>query len=220
MTFRLQKVDELSIEDHYHLVDGDECWYFGEYTAYKDWSFSPTNQLIKNFKKKVSLKGTAQWPYKQKAIRQVGNLLASVINPNSLNGIVFVPIPPSKINTDPEYDPRMLDALNMASKKLEVQLPICECITQTQSMAPDHESDNGRLYPEERAATYYLHQNRIPEGTNRIVFVDDMLTTGSHFKGAEIAVKAGLPDVQITGLFVSRRIHENPFEEVDLSDLF
>ena len=154
MTFRLQKVDELSLRDHYHLTDNDECWYFGEYTAYKDWSFSETNQLIKNLKKKMSVQGTNQWPYKLRAIEHVGDLLASVIDTSRLQRSLFVPIPPSKIVGDPDYDPRMRQTLDNAAAKLNCRLPIAECITQVSNTEPDHESVDSRLYPEDRADTY------------------------------------------------------------------
>ena len=220
MTFRLQKVDELSLSDHYHLTDSDECWYFGEYTAYKDWSFSETNQLIKNLKKKMSVKGTNQWPHKLRAIAQVGDLFASVIDPQRLQRFLLVPIPPSKIVGDPDYDPRMREILDQAAARLNCHLPIAECITQIHNADPDHESDDSRLYPEDRADTYQVHQGLIPAGTEGILLVDDMLTTGSHYKGAEIALKRLYPQMQVQGLFVARRIHENPFEAIDLSDLF
>ena len=219
MTFRLQKIDELSINDHYHLVDSDECWYFGEYTAYKDWSFSDTNKLIKNFKKKMHLAGTNQWPYKLAAINKIGKLFASAINPNNLEGIIFVPIPPSKIIGDPEYDPRVRRSLDAASNELKVQLPIYECISQTQNTCPDHESNNTRLYPEDRASTYQLKLENVPSNTKCIVLVDDMLTTGSHFKGAELAIKQQLPKANIIGLFVARRVHEFPPESFDITEL-
>lgn len=215
MTFRLQKVDELSFRDHYHLENGDECWYFGEYTAYQDWSFSDTNQLIKNFKKKMSLRGTPQWPHKINAIRKVGELLASALNPN-LTGVILIPVPPSRIVGDPEYDPRLMDALNVASRRLGRRLPTCECISLLQNAEPDHESDTTRLYPVERARAYRLHPELIPQGVTSAVIFDDVLTTGSHFKGAEIAIKSMIPNVRVSGIFVSRRVHENPFEGLDI----
>lgn len=219
MTLRFQKVDELSLTDHFHLQRGDDCWYFGEYTAYKDWSFSDTNQLIKNFKKKMSLRGTAQWPYKEQAIHRIGSLFAKVIDCNNLNGVIFVPIPPSKIVGDPGHDPRLVDALNVASSLLRTNLPICECISLIQNANPDHESADTRLYPQDRARTYRLHTDRIPPGVRTVAIVDDMLTTGSHFKGVEIVIRSILPDVFISGLFVARRVPEVPFDNIDINFL-
>lgn len=209
MTLRLQKVDELSIADHYYLEPSDECWYFGEYTAYKDWSFSKTNQLVKNFKKKMSLQGTNQWQYKMLAIREVGQLIAGTINRDRLNGVIFVPIPPSKIRTDPEFDPRITQALSQASNFLNVALPISECITQRSNAEPDHLSGVPRLTPQERAESYDIHIERIPNNTNVVVIVDDVITSGSHYKGAEIAIRRILPNASFAGLFIARTVRDN-----------
>lgn len=50
MTFRLTRIDELIREQHYHLEDGDLCYFFGEYTARQGAAYSETNQLIMNLK--------------------------------------------------------------------------------------------------------------------------------------------------------------------------
>lgn len=69
---RLQKIDSGSFRDHYYLEPSDHCYYVGEFTPYGGYSCSPTNQLIHNLKKSVSLKGTPQYVYKGKAIAEAG----------------------------------------------------------------------------------------------------------------------------------------------------
>lgn len=222
MTYRLTKIDELTISDHYYLVESDECWYFGEYSAYKDWSFSRTNQLIKNFKKEMSKRGTNQWPHKVRAIREVGQLIASTINRDRLNGVIFVPIPPSKIRDDPNYDPRLVQALNHASNSLNIALPISECLSQRSNTEPDHVSGKTRATPQERCNSYDIHPERIPGGTNVVVIVDDVVTTGSHYKGAELALKKVLPKASYAGLFIARTVREDDDldEEFDITRFF
>ena len=85
-------------------------------------------------------------------------------------------------------------------------------------MEADHRSGATRLQPEERANTYDVHLDRIPPNTTLVYIVDDVLTTGSHFKGAEIVLKNHLPHIQVNGLFIARTVHENPFEDIDISD--
>ena len=139
--------------------------------------------------------------------------LASALFPITDPGLAFA--------GDPEYDPRLVQALNVASQNLGIQLPDIECISQIQNSDPDHESDQTRLYPHDRANTYQLHADKIPQNTTSVVLVDDMLTTGSQYKGAEIVIKNAVPHAQVSGLFVSRRVHENPFEDlgdIDISD--
>ena len=50
---RLTKIDDLARPDHFYLTADDECYFLGEYTARKGFAFSPTNQLILNFKKSM-----------------------------------------------------------------------------------------------------------------------------------------------------------------------
>lgn len=57
MTFRLTRIDELIREQHYHLEDGDLCYFFGEYTARQGAAYSETNQLIMNLKKGMNAVG-------------------------------------------------------------------------------------------------------------------------------------------------------------------
>src|SRR5580698_4840315 len=104
---RLRKVGDLERPDHWYLRDGDECYFFGEYTAYAGYRHSETNGVISNLKKKPSTKGTLQWNYKLNAIARIGHTIASNIKPEFLSGLTFVPIPPSKPPGSPEYDDRM-----------------------------------------------------------------------------------------------------------------
>jgi hypothetical protein len=47
---RFTRIDDLTRDDHNHLLPEDECLFFGDYTARKGWAHSATNQLILNFK--------------------------------------------------------------------------------------------------------------------------------------------------------------------------
>lgn len=49
---RLRKIDEHSRPDHFRLSGDDECFFVYEYTSRQNYSFSATNSLISNLKKK------------------------------------------------------------------------------------------------------------------------------------------------------------------------
>ena len=216
MSYRLSKIDELSLGGHYYLEEGDDCLYFGEYTVDRDWSYSDTNQLIHNFKKDMSLRHTdqRQFYHKRRAIMEVGKLIADTINPDKewTSTAIIVPVPPSKIKTDPDYDPRMLASLQCASKKLGFDLPICECISQRESTDPDHASNKPRLPPKDRASTYDMNLDIVPENTLLAIIVDDVVATGSHYKGIEIVLKNYIPEIRVQGLFIARTVLPNPLE--------
>ena len=48
---RFTKIDGLTRPDYYWLVEDDRCFFLGEYTARHGYAYSPTNNLILNFKK-------------------------------------------------------------------------------------------------------------------------------------------------------------------------
>ena len=222
MPSRIFRIDELSIKDHHYLTKNDECWYFGEYTASQGFLYSDMNQLIFNFKKNMSRKSSNEWVYKENAIKEVGRMIASIIDPQSnMANTIFVPIPPSKIRTDSNYDDRLVRALNIAKEISNKDLHIHDCISQLQSTTPDHKSRGSRICPDTRAKGYYLDLKQIPNNILNVIIVDDVITTGSHFKGVEIALRKHLPNLKIRGLFIARakRLVHTAFEAQENSDL-
>lgn len=87
--------------DDSHLAATDEVYYLGEYTARQGYSFSATNNLVLNFRKSVTWRGTPQWKWKGRAISQAATAFDAALNQEWLNGATLVPIPPSKAKNDP-----------------------------------------------------------------------------------------------------------------------
>src|ERR1700730_15061252 len=108
---RLTKIDDLARPDHSYLTPEDTCYFLGEYTARKGFTFSATNNLVLNFKKSVTTRGQAQWQYKEHAIARAAAAFRAALNNEWLNVATLIPIPPSKVKTDPLYDDRLLRML-------------------------------------------------------------------------------------------------------------
>ncbi|MFY1873536.1 hypothetical protein ACOTEK_24230 [Achromobacter xylosoxidans] len=200
---RLQKIDSGSFRDHYYLEPSDHCYYVGEFTPYGGYSCSPTNQLIHNLKKSVSLKGTPQYVYKGKAIAEAGGQLRKVLNihADAFRQITFVPIPPSKAKTDPEYDDRMVQVLRHMGAG--VACDIRELVVQTNSTQASHRSEQ-RLKPAELEQLYSVDVTlQLPTPTN-IGIVDDVLTAGAHYRAMKTVLGRHFPGVPIFGLFLAR----------------
>ena len=80
-----------------------------------------------------------------------------------------------------------------------------ELLVQSQSTAAAHEVPL-RSTPPEIAAGYRINEAlTIPEPAS-IAIVDDVLTTGAHFRAACSALTARFPAVWIVGLFIARRV--------------
>ena len=200
---RLTKVDALA-PDHWHLDESDECYFFGEYTARGGYQFGPTNQLIFNLKKGVERRGRPEWQYKEQAIRTVAWALRRAIKPEAIDSITFVPIPPSKAKSDPLYDDRMTQVL--LAIRPDPPLDVRELIVQNNSVQAAHEADI-RPTPQDVEAGYTLNTNLAATPPQDFIFVvDDVLTTGAHFRAAQAVLRRQFLETPIVGVFVARRI--------------
>ncbi len=47
---RFTKIDRFTYKHHRWLEKSDECYFLGEYTARSGYAYSPTNDVILNFK--------------------------------------------------------------------------------------------------------------------------------------------------------------------------
>jgi hypothetical protein len=210
---RLTKVDDLTRPDHFFLTPDDACYFLGEYTARKGYAFSATNQLILNFKKTLDKRGTAQWRYKDRAIGETATAFRTALTGGLLDRITLVPIPPSKAKGDPLYDDRlvrMLDAI-----RPQPRLDIRELILQRVSTAAVHGQAN-RPRPDEIQANYAIDGTLVDPKPQTVGLVDDVLTTGAHFRAACTVIRQVYPDVRVVGLFIARRVPEAvDFEDVD-----
>jgi predicted amidophosphoribosyltransferase len=187
---------------------------FGEYSARKGFSHSETNQLILNFKKPVRYRGTASWRYKAQAINAAANAFSQNLG-TDLSRITLVPVPPSKLKTDPEYDDRIMDMLRALRAPAGVKLDFRELVRQTQPMLAAHESAN-RPPPAEWEKVYAIDEALSQEMPSWIGIIDDLLVTGCRFRAMSNVLKRRFPAARITGLFIARRVPE----AVDLSELF
>ena len=212
----LSQIDELTRGDHSYLSEDDDCRYIGEYTAQKGYAFSPTNNLISNLKKSPSKRGTPQWRYKLEAIATAAQQCCNCIAHDWLTKVTLVPIPPSRVKDDPEYDERVLAVLRQINRRLGSTLDIRELILQRENMEPFHHTTGHRPRPAEVAENYYLDRSIAHPTPTFIGLFDDVLTTGSHFKGATIVLKEAFPQVPIRGIFLARRVPNT----TNVEDLF
>ena len=199
---RLSEIDELTRPDHTYLTETDKCYFLGEYTARRGYSYSETNNLISNLKKGIERRDLPEWRYKERAIRQAAQAFRQALAPADLNRLTFMPIPPSKARDHQHYDdrlPRMLAAIRQ-----EPPLDIRELIVQTESTEAAHLID-ARPRPEDIEAIYRIDPDAAEPTPVSIAIVDDLLTTGAHFRAAKAILSNHFPQVPVVGLFIARR---------------
>ena len=199
---RLLRIDELTRSDHSYLDEDDVCFFIGEYTARQGFAFSATNNLIINFKKSMDRRSLPEWRYKGEAIRKAATAFRQAILSGVLDAITFVPIPPSKALTDPLYDDRITQMLRAIRPK--PALDVRELIVQEFSTDAVHDNEV-RPTPDEIVARYKLEETLLQPEPGFIAVVDDVLTTGSHYRAAHTLLRTRFPTTPIQGLFLARR---------------
>ena len=200
---RLQTIDDQSRPDHSRLSAGDECFYLYEYTSGKNYSFSATNNLISNLKKKPTSWGQQ---YKATAIADVARDFAMVINAGWLDGGTLVPVPPSKAKGHTDYDDRMLKVCRQI--KAAPALDVRELVAQRNSLPAAHESLD-RPTVEDLLQQYWIDETVANPAPRWIGVFDDVLTAGTHFVAMKRILGARFPGVRIQGFFIARRVFSN-----------
>lgn len=200
--YRLQKIDELHLPSHQYLTPEDECFFFMTYTRL-GLGFTPENDLIMNFKKKMDKRGRYEWRYKEQAIREVSNLFIQGIAPIDEPGVVLVPIPPSRMKGDPMYDDRIVQvAKNFCKARQDAELR--EIIYLNQNMPPTHES---KMSPDEILPYLEIDETQWQDQNYNFVLVDDVITEGAHFKACQSLLQERFTEAMIQGLFIARTLH-------------
>lgn len=85
-------------------------------------------------------------------------------------------------------------------------------------MVGSHES-TVRPTIDEIANNYTIDMTLISECRPRIILVDDVLTTGAHFCAAKSKILERIPNAQISGYFIARRLLP-PNGDFNMEDLF
>jgi hypothetical protein len=194
----LRKIDEQSRPDHFHLSADDDCYFLYEYTSGTNYSFSATNSLISNLKKKL---GSAGHQYKLQAIAQSARAFATAINPKWLDASTLIPVPPSKARGDPAYDDRM----TQICRGIRAELDVRELVVNRTSLPAAHESQQ-RPSIDDLLCIYEIDSNFVDPPPRWIGIFDDVLTAGTHFVAMRKILSDRFPGVPITGFFIARRV--------------
>ena len=194
---RLIKVDPSRLESRQYLQPSDDCYYFGEYVPGEGYKYSPTNQWILNFKKPLDRRGRR---HKEDAIETAAQRFRQAIESEALDRTTFVPIPSSKCKDDLHYDDRLLRMLKLI--RPVPSLDIRELLVQSHSVKADHESDN-RKSPDDLRKLWKVDLSLTDDRLGEcLAIVDDLLTTGAHFRAAESLLSSCF-NVKIVGFFLA-----------------
>ena len=183
-----------------YLVPEDICFYARDYIPGVGYSASEANNLMNNFKKPKSTQDTAEWEYKKLAIQQLANELSEILPA----GARICSIPSSRTKQDPDYDPRfdmLFECMLKDSCDIKIEEPIA-CISST---LPAHLGGSSRD-PDDIKNNYVWvgFSDPTPE---ELYIIDDVITSGGHFKACQSIILENNPAIQISGLFFCKTVH-------------
>jgi predicted amidophosphoribosyltransferase len=201
---RLTQVDSSVLGDHLRLAPDDKCYFWREYTSHENYSFSSTNQLISNLKKKPT-RPAQELRYKAQAIRECAAFFRGAINPDWLQTATLVPVPSSKAHGHPDYDDRMSQVCRLIGPQLDVR----ELVYQAESTQAAHESC-ARPGVSDLLRVYRINEQLVDPVPTRIGVFDDLLTAGTHFRAMSTILGQRFPQASIVGFFIARRVFANP----------
>lgn len=204
--YKLQQIDESLISNYPNLTTKDTCFFFGEYAGRQGFEHSEMNDLIQNFKKPLNRKDKPEWKWKEWAISEITKLIVNSNLWNEIKEYTWVPIPPSKIKSDPMYDDRLVKVLFNINKQ-GFQLDTREMLVALQNWNSAHESNGPRPGVSDHVQNLKVDDNLLKPSPNTIILFDDVITTGSNFKAAKYLLNKKFPNINIIGLFIARSIH-------------
>lgn len=214
---RFSVIDETNRDQYAFLQPQDECFYIwermsrlwaGERPDYA--SIPATNQFISNFQIPVTCRTDypKRYYWKEQAIAHAATALGTLIPESWREQGTFVPVPPSKVRDDREHDPRLLTTLRTIRPRLN---DIRELVLQSENA----DAKRKGVSPADRAQNYSINEDAADPKPSAIFIVDDVLTTGCHFKAVELVLKERFPGVLVLGLFLARAVRP-PQEENDV----
>lgn len=203
---RFSKIDDSNIADHTRLRPDDRCLFLFEYTSGRDYSFSATNSLVNNLKKKPT-SSAAQLAYKGQAINACGLYFREGLDAGWLGRATLVPIPGSKAPDHADFDDRMTRVAHAIGPNLDVRA----LVRQTQTLRASHEVGEGeRVTVDELLATYEIDAALAQPEPVTIGILDDVLTAGTHYRAVHTLLSRRFPNASIFGLFIARRVFPAP----------
>lgn len=193
MGSKLHKLD-LELHARQHIDEDDKCYYFMEKEA-EGYTVSTANNLINNFKKPVDRRGRAEWAYKERAIRIFIKDLCDLDYPHSYT---IIPAPTSKPRGHEDWDDR-LDKVVEGMAACKTELTLEKALDTASVLTPAH-LGGSRDIDDIKSQTVWNGIGTLEGDT--VILVDDVLTTGAHFKAWKEFIMENDPRVKnVIGLF-------------------
>ena len=192
------------------LEEDDKCLYFLEYaTNQDDIEHTEEVRIVRNFKMDIKYKNTNRWQFKSQAI----SFFARIISESAIfiicRGATIIPAPTSKPRNHPLWDNRLDQVANiLANKGRKVEY----CLDTIEATTPAHHKGGSRYWKDFYENTSYIEPLNPLKG--EVWLLDDVFTSGSHFKAYKKLLQEHNPNIMIKGLFLARAYNfTQPFKQ-------
>ncbi len=202
----LTPIDLNQLADHPYLTDSDRCSFMLEFIPGGHLELGASNRILRDFKcpPSTTIVSARRAASKRRAIELMAALLRAAVSRRAAQGATWVPIPPSKVPADADFDDRLMRTLALAFRDYDVDLR--RLLFQAQSTPADHLGST-RLTAAALLGNLCLDVASLQQRPLRqtIYLFDDVLTTGKHYKCCERRLRDVVPQAPICGVFLLRR---------------
>ena len=216
-------IDEAVRDEYSYIETCDRCFYIWERMSRlwregerPDYSQYPVNGLISNLQIPASCRASQpkRFYWKEKAIKYAAKALGMLL-PDvwRSEAITYVPVPPSRVESHPDYDSRLISILSA------VRPPLLDIRPLVALSSEGFDAKQKGLRPAERALNYTIDEDLADPEPETIILFDDILTTGCHFKAMELVLKERFPGAGILGLFLARTVRQPGDNDEGLASL-
>ena len=204
-----QKIDHVKVSV-YHLKKDDKCCFAREYISGGGYASSETNQLISNYQIPWDPQNKHRVRYKHEAVAKFAQELTDILEPTDCAATIPSSIP----RGSPNFDLRC----ELLENNLRQLIPGIRIIHPFVLDAPWHKAKEGG----ERNPTV-LAKNltcKVIENPPKILWlIDDVITTGGHFKACQRVLKDKHPKIFIGGIFWARTVWPKEKESANDSSI-
>jgi len=209
--FKWKLIDKIEIQNRHHLEKDDICYYLMEHDS-KGYKSSKANQLIFNLKIPIENinKNPNQEPHKKKAMLEFQNSLLNLLNDFKDKKLILIPAATSKPKNSEFFDKRLDVIVENLCKQNSTHWHYEPILDVKEQKTATHSGGNRSI--DEIKNNLIIKDFSVPNYSDAIIIliIDDVLTTGSHFRVWKNEIMQKYPLAKnIQGAFLGLHIFDN-----------